>query len=344
MTAPAVFAQNWPRLERWVADQGHELDTSDVIQLSGGAANLNYLVVLNGRRAVLRRPPAGGLAAGAGDMAREWRVLSGLNTGFPLAPEALLFGADPEVIGVQFQLIEFRDGVSVGGELPTGLPEDAPQRLTAALIESMAALHNLDPAAVGLGDLGRPDGFLDRQLDGWMRRARAVWPDGLPPVVDRLYGLLAREIPPPREARLLHLDFKLDNLLIDEVTLGPRALVDWELATRGCPLFDLAVLLSYWIEPTDPPELHALSQVPSLAPGFGTRQELAERYFAVSGAPSRSLIWHVGCARLRLGVAWMQLYRLWQRGALVGERYAAFPAVAHAVLAFAETQIREGKT
>ncbi|MFD6197897.1 phosphotransferase family protein [Mycobacteriaceae bacterium NPDC060252] len=335
--------QDWAALSAWVTRQGHDLDASAARQFAGGKANLNYLVTLDGQPAVFRRPPAGPIAEGANDMAREWRVLSRLNAGFTLAPRGLLYCDELDVLGAPFQFLEYREGLVIGGDLPTGLPDDAPVRITAALIDAMTVLHAVAPEAVGLGDLGKPEGFLERQLTGWTRRAHAVWPEGLPEVVTTLTSQLGQQIPEPAGVSLLHMDLKLDNMLVDRETLSPRAVIDWDMTTRGCPLFDLAILVSYWMEQGDPAAVRAVHQMPTTTPGFGSRRDVIDAYFAAAGTPPRPLHWHVACARLRLAVAWMQLYRKWQSGDLVGAGYANFEDIAMAVLDWAATQFTEGE-
>ncbi|MFN3371688.1 MAG: phosphotransferase family protein, partial [Sphingomonadaceae bacterium] len=298
-------------------------------------------VMLDGRPAVFRRPPPGELAAGASDMAREARVLSGLAPAFPLAPRLIAACLDPGVIGVPFLLIEWRDGVAVGGELPTGFALDAHSWLLPALTGTLARLHALDPAALGLGELGRPSGFAERSLRGWTKRAAAAFEGAAPPALGQLLGLLGRRLPADEPARLLHMDAKFDNLLVDREARAATALIDWDMGTLGPPAFDLAVLLSYWITPDDPAETHALAAVPSLTPGWPGRAAVVASYAEAAGAVPGDLGWHLGLARLRLATAWMQLYRLWQRGQIDGERYRGFEALAGAILAQAVTHFGE---
>lgn len=335
--------QDWPRLAQWLAAAGHRIDLDTVPrQFAGGLANLNYLVCLDGAPAVLRRPPPGPAAEGANDMAREWRVLSQLHVGYPLAPRGIAFCADADVLGAPFQLIDYRPGIAVGGSLPAGLAADAPARLTDALIGAMATLHRLDPASVGLEALGRPTGFLGRQVEGWVRRADAVWPNGAAPAgVARITGWLRANLPADAPAALIHGDFKFDNMLVDPAKLIARAVIDWDMATLGDPLFDLAVLLSYWIEPADPVEWHALAALPSLHPGFPDRAHVASAYFAARGCPAQPLDFHLVLARFRLAVAWMQLYRRWQTGAMHGGRYAGFETLALAVLGHVAATLKD---
>ncbi len=339
MNGPAATEEDWPAIAAWLAARGHALELAEPPRrLAGGLANRNYRVRLDGAPAVFRRPPPGPLAHGASDMAREARVLAALHPAFPLAPRSLAFCADPAVIGVPFQLIEWREGVAVGAVPPPGL---GAERLLPALAGALAALHRLDPAAVGLADLGRAEGFAARQLAGWTRRAEAAFGPDRPAPLDPLLARLAATLPPDAPARLLHMDAKFDNLLVDPGSGQAQALIDWDMATRGPPAFDLAVLLSYWIAPTDPAETHALAAVPSLAPGWPGRAAVVAAYAAAAGERPPHLGWHLALARLRLATAWMQLYRLWQRGSLAGARYSGFARLAAAILGQALDQFGE---
>lgn len=318
-------------LGHWLPSQGLALAPgSPLIRLSGGIANRNDRIELTSGPAVLRRPPPGVLAAGASDMAREWRVVSALAPHVPLVPRGLAFCDDVSVLGTPFLVLEHRPGVAIGGTLPPGGDIAA---LVDATLSAMIALHRLDPQAVGLGDLGKPEGFYARQLRGWRSRAEAVWPDGLPPVATALIAALAAVASPEDTAPvLLHMDLKPDNLLVDAATMAPQAMIDWDMATRGPRGFDLAILLSYWIEIGDPPAVQSLNAVPSLVPGAPQRAQLAARYQALGGSDPGALGWPLALARLRLAVAWMQLYRKWQRGEMAGDRYAGFETLALAIL------------
>lgn len=329
------------RLAAWLPTQGLALAPGAVLErLGGGIANRNEGLMLSSGPAVLRRPPPGALAAGASDMGREARVLAALAPHFPLAPRLIAFCDDEAVLGTKFQLIERRDGVAIAGTLPPGIGDGL--ALVETTLQAMAALHALDPAAVGLGNLGKPEGFHARQLKGWTARAEAVWPDGLPDAVAALIAALANVPAEVGAPVLLHMDLKPDNLLVDPATLQPRAMIDWDMATRGPRGFDLAILLSYWIEPGDPEDVKPLMAVPSLNPGWPGRAEVAARYGAISGHDVGDLIWPVALARLRLGVAWMQLYRKWQRGEMDGARYQGFETLALAIIGHAAEQFRKG--
>jgi aminoglycoside phosphotransferase (APT) family kinase protein len=326
-----------------LAERGRYLDAGVAArQFASGLANLNYVVSLDGVPVVFRRPPDGPTGEGSNDMAREFAVLSKLADHFPLAPHALAFCDEPEVIGVPFQLLEYRPGRAVGATVPDDVAArggaDVGHLLTVQLVRTMAALHALDPERVGLGELGRPEGFLGRQVEGWARRCRAAFGADEPAAVGPILDALRATLPRTSAVALLHGDLKFDNVLVDVGvdTLAPVAVVDWDMATRGDPLFDLAVLLSYWVEAADPPEIHALGQVPSLEPGFPGRDEVVRLYGAAAGRPelrtAHDLAFHLTLARFRLAVAWQQMFVKYERGALVEARYASFDSLARSIL------------
>lgn len=340
--ATAAEPHDWSAARRWLAGAGHFLAAEPApVRLAGGLANLNWRVWLDGRPALFRRPPPGELAAGASDMAREARVLAGLAPAFGLAPGLIAACLDTGVIGVPFLLLEWREGVAVGGSLPPGLAPACHRWLLPALTGAMARLHALEPAALGLGDLARQTGFAERSLRGWTKRAAAAFGGAEPPALGQLLALLARRLPADSPARLLHMDAKFDNLLVEPVRQAATALIDWDMGTLGPPAFDLAVLLSYWIEAGDPADTQGLAAVPSLLPGWPGRAAVVDSYAKAAGGLPADLGWHLGLARLRLATAWMQLYRLWQRGQLSGDRYRGFEAIAGAILAQAVAQFGE---
>lgn len=330
------------RLASWLAARGHALAPGAALTpLAGGLANRNERVELAGGPAVLRRPPPGPLAAGANDMARECRVLAALAHAFPLSPRVLAFEDDPALLGTPFLLLEWRPGVAIRDVPPPGV---AANWLAGETIRRMAALHALDPVAIGLGDLGRPEGFYARQLAGWTARATAAWPAGPPVAAARLIAALGAAAAPPEGAPvLLHMDLKPDNLLVDPAIPVVTAVIDWDMATRGPRAFDLAVLLSYCIAPDDPVEVRTLRATPSLEPGWPGRADLVAAYAAASGVHPAPLDWPLALARLRLAVAWMQLYRKWERGELHGARYAGFATLALAILEHAADQLEDAR-
>ncbi len=301
-------------------------------RFSGGLANRNYLVELENGPVVLRRPPPGPLPPGAHDMAREHRILSRLPDALPVAPRSLLLCEDAGVMGVPFQILEYRAGRVVRSALPEGWGGHG-AALSETMVSTLASIHAVDTEALGLDGLGRPDGFLGRAVAGWTRRGLAVGDAGSAQVLEELGEWLGAHLVSDGPVALLHGDFKLDNLILDEQTLTPAAVVDWDQGTRGDPLFDLATLLSYWTEPGDPAAMHALQQMPTAHNGFWTREQAAERYAAVTGRDLSQFRFYRVLGIMKLGVIFLQLGALWQRGA-ADERYASFGAVGAGVLGF----------
>jgi len=330
------------RLAAHFSRHGLAFDPSTAItQLSGGLANRNYSTSVDGRKVVLRRPPDGPLPPGAHDMAREHMILSRLCRALPFIPEGLHLCEDTSVLGVPFQLIEFRHGAGIEGEdlSPLQGQADVPSRLCEMLVTTLAQLHAVDPAAVALGQIGRPEGFVARAIAGWAKRGAQI-AAGTPGAarVEAIAEWLKRYPFRERPATLLHCDFKLNNILLDPVALKPVALIDWDMGTRGDPLFDLATLLSYWAEPTDPDVLKTLGQMPSTLPGFWGRREVAERYAALTSRPIDDLDGMYVLALLKLGVVFLQLHAQWLNGAVQDPHYETFGPRGQAMLEFAQSQ------
>lgn len=342
-TAADTVAQDWPALQRYLAQHGlHFAAEPAPRQFAGGFANLNYLVLINGREAVLRRPPMGPLPPGAYDMGREAKILSRLWQRFALAPQALHLCQDDAVLGAPFQITEYRRGVSYRDTLPPPLAGDAAvgRHLGGALIAVLAQLHQVDPAAVGLDDLGRPQGFLERAVEGWIKRANLAVDGWASAETQHLVAELSRWLRqhrvPDRNPVLLHNDFKLDNLLLDPQTLAPVALLDWDQGTRGDARFDLATLLSYWTEAADPEAMQRMAQMPTAQPGFPTRQQAAEAYAAATGIDLSDFRFHRVLAQFKTAVIFQQLHARWRSGVTVDARYADFGVLAEGLLQFAQ--------
>ncbi len=311
-------------------------------QFAAGLANINYLLTIDDAPMVLRRPPDGVLPPGAHDMAREHRVLSHLSKVFPLAPDSVHLCTDDAVIGVPFQLIEYREGLVIKGDdssLITGEPDTA-RGLGEMLVETMAALHGVDAAAAGLADLGRPDGFIERAIAGWRKRAARLEPEGaMERLVVEIGAWLARQKIGARPATLLHCDIKLDNMILDPQSLRPVALVDWDMGTRGDPLFDLATMLSYWTESGDPAAMHTMAQMPTAAAGFQTRDEIAALYGQITGTDLSDLpVIRVLC-QFKLATVFHQLYATYGRGPDARAPYRGFADLSLGLYEFAHASL-----
>ena len=240
--------------------------------------------------------------------------------------------------------MEYRRGIAIGAELPpalAGRPDEA-ERIAGDLVDVLADLHRVDPAAVDLEVLGRPQGFLARQVAGWAKRAHLAC-DGEPGRrVRRIVEWLEDHIEPERAVSLVHNDFKLDNVLLDPDRFTPVAVVDWDMCTRGCPLYDLAILLSYWTEPDDHPVMHLLRQMPSAAPGFPSRAEVLDAYARRSGIDIGNFRFHRALSVFRLAIVFRQLVNLYRGGVRKTPESAGFGDVAEGLLDFAAA-IVEGR-
>lgn len=318
------------RLYRRLAQDGFTISENCLpTRLNGGLANLNYRIDIDGTPCVLRVAPAGDIPAGAHDMVREHKVLSHLSRVFALAPDSLYLCEDKSVLGAPFQIIEYRDGrVFRGDDLgPQNPGEDLAGCLHELLADVMAQLHAVDPASCGLDGHGRPDGFVQRAAAGWSKRGLALT-EGTPEValVRQIAAWLSAALVDHESGAptLLHCDIKLDNLMLSRDALRPVALLDWDMATRGDPLFDLATLLSYWSMPDDPDCLVSLGQMPTALPGFPSREDMIGAYARASGRSVRGLGPVTVLCQFKLGVVFLQLHDRWVNGALGDSRYARF--------------------
>lgn len=331
-------ALDWPRISSHLSRHGLTLDLAFAPrQFAGGLANLNFLVRLNDDWAVLRRPPDGPLPPGANDMAREHRILSNLWRELPLAPRSLHLCSDASIAGVPFQLLAFRNGIVLRGDSMEPFPatKETGAELSHMLIETLAAIHAVDCEKVGLGDLGRPEGFFARTAAGWLGRAERVVGGNLSSAANALsQWLSATQVPDAVAPTLLHNDFKLDNVLLDRNSRVPVAVVDWDMGTRGDPLFDLATLLSYWTEPSDPSCMHELAQMPTAQAGFLSRASAAEAYSRATGRSMAHLKAYRVLTMLKLGVVFHQLHARYRDGETTDARYASFGNLAESLFDF----------
>jgi aminoglycoside phosphotransferase (APT) family kinase protein len=317
------------RLEPWLRARlpGAEGPLS-VQQFGGGKANLTYLLRFGGREFVLRRPPLGPIPPGAHDMRREHRVLSVLHRRYQLAPRSFLLCEDENILGAVFVVHERRHGFVIRDDIPAefaGRPE-LNRRIGLALVDALADLHRVPPAEVGLDDLGRPDGYLERQLAGWSRRWQAAQGGeeaeraqaAFAPVLD----WLGRSLPASRGAALLHNDYRLDNCLLDTADPGHiAAVLDWDMCTQGDPLADLGYVLNYWVEPGDPPAWREIAAMPTWRNGFPRRAEAVERYAARTGCDVGAIGWHQVFAAFKLAVIIQQIYIRFVRGQTQDQRF-----------------------
>lgn len=313
-----------------------------VRQFGGGAANLTYLLDYGTHQYVLRRPPLGPIAKSAHDMGREYKVLSTLYQAFPYAPRAFLYCDDPAIIGADFFVMERRQGVVVRKSMPpefAALPA-APRKLSMALVDALAEFHAVNYQSIGLSDLGEPDGFITRQIEGWYKRWHAAKTEEVAEM-ESVYQWLKSHQPPASAYSLVHNDYKLDNIMF--ASSDPSKLVaifDWDMCTLGDPLNDLGALLSYWAESTDPPYFQSMAMMPTEL-DFMTRRELIERYSQKSGRSIHDINFYHALGLFRVTVIIAQIYVRYHRGQTQDQRFAALgkmiPLMARAALEVALT-------
>ena len=296
-----------------------------VAQFGGGHANLTYLLRFGANEYVLRRPPLGPVAPSAHDMHREFRVLSKLHRHYPLAPASYLYCDDEDIIGATFQVMERRHGIVIRRQMPEHYDDPMLNtRIGHMVVDALADLHRLDRETVGLGRLGRPEGFVERQIDGWSKRWIAARHEDSPDM-DRLIAWLRGRRPPPGPVALIHNDYKLDNILVDgDDPAQPVAILDWDMCTSGDPLADLGYLLNQWVEADDDPKWIEAATMPTTEPGFPRRADAIQRYAQRTGFDVDSIDWYFALATMKFAVVIQQIFVRYRRGQTRDERFAHY--------------------
>ncbi len=330
-TPPGIDA---PRVSAFFAERIPGGDAPLAFRLiSGGRSNLTLLVETRSdpaRRFVLRRPPLGHVLPTAHDMAREYRVLTALaGTGVPV-PRTFALCEDVAITGAPFYVMEYRPGIVIEREIPEGyleVPGDR-RRLSRALVDTLVALHAVDPARVGLADFGRPAGYLERQVRRWSQQWERSKTRPLP-AIDELAGRLAGSLPASPSPALVHGDYRLGNLALDPADPGHVvAIFDWEMATLGDPLADLGYTLIYWGEEGDPPALRppGSHQAVTARPGFLSRAELVASYAVASGRDVSRIDFYQVLALFKLAIITEGIHARFLMGKTVGEGFDAVGA------------------
>lgn len=325
---------NWARVAAYLRDQlaphrspGLDLSREPVVeQFHGGHSNLTYRLRYQDAELVLRRPPLGPLPPTAHDMAREHRWLDAIHPLFPLAPRTFLLCEDPEVAGAPFYVMERRHGLVVRTDEPPALADRpaARHRLSRALVETLADLHTIAVEANGLSPLGKPVGFVERQVRGWTERWHRSKTDEIPEMA-ALATWLAAQLPPNADPpAIVHGDFKLDNVMLDPRDVGRLvAVFDWEMTALGDPLVDLGIFLAYWSQGAKLAPHDALASVTN-RPGWFSRAEVIECYAARSGRDLSRLAFYEAFALFKIAVVIQQIYFRYQNGQTRDERFAQF--------------------
>ena len=301
-----------------------------VEQFPGGHSNLTYLIHHGDREYVLRRPPFGSKVKSAHDMGREVAVLSKLAPVYSRAPRVLAYHDAPDVLGAPFYLMERRRGVILRKELPPDLSESQVRELGNHLVDALVDLHAVDYTAAGLGDFGKPAGYIERQVRGWSERYVGSQTDDIPAMTS-VAAWLSEHKPAEGPPSLIHNDFKFDNVIFDPSLDRITGVLDWEMATIGDPLMDLGGSLSYWVESTDA----AVFQMPifgvTMKPGMFKRTDFAARYFARSGRKTDQIVFYYAFGLFKTAVILQQIYYRYAKGLTQDPRFAPFIHVVRAL-------------
>lgn len=298
-----------------------------VSQFPGGASNLTYLLSYPARDLVIRRPPFGHKARTAHDMGREYRILSQLGSRFPYCPTALLYCTNEAVMGAPFYVMERIEGIILRADLPAelGMTPATTEALCKRFVDTLVELHQVDYDACGLGDLGKPAGYVQRQISGWCERYdKAMTADA--PHWHETKQWLHDKMPAdhPRSA-LVHNDFRFDNVILDpENPARIIGVLDWELTTLGDPLMDLGNSLAYWIEAVDPAALQSMRRQPSHAPGMLTRQQIVDYYAERANISIDNFDFYYTYGLFRLAGIVQQIYYRYFHGQTQDKRFASF--------------------
>jgi aminoglycoside phosphotransferase (APT) family kinase protein len=306
-----------------------ETGTFNVKQFPSGHSNLTYSVQLGDTKLVLRRPPFGSKVKSAHDMGREFRVLSKLHALYPPAPQVLLHCEDVSVLGAPFYVMEPISGIILRRDPPNGLlfQPDTARRVCESFVDNLARLHGLDYAAIGLADFGKPAGYLERQVRGWIERYHGSKTHELPEV-EKISEWMQKNLPVSGDATLIHNDYKLDNMVLDSSDLTKIiGVLDWEMCTIGDPLSDLGTALAYWVDADDPDQLQELRWGPTNYPGSMTRSELVQRYVQTTGRDAANMVFYLVFARFKVAVIVQQIYYRYHLGLTRDARFAAMAEV-----------------
>lgn len=303
------------KLEEYLAEHLPDFARQlEVSQFPSGFSNLTYLIKTGDKEYVLRRPPFGANIKGGHDMSREFRVLKALESAYTKIPRAVLFCDDHSVMGADFYLMERVTGVILRGRPPKDLmltPETMGS-ISESCIDNLGALHQIDLEETGLSDFGKPDGYTQRQVDGWIGRYFKAETDTIESM-NTVADWLGNNIPEQQYVSFIHNDYKYDNLVLNPERLDDIiAVLDWEMSTVGNPLMDLGTTLAYWTQADDSDALKPFSL--TWLPGNYTRGELVQRYGEMTGFDLRDQVFYYVFGAFKIGVIIQQIYARYKKG------------------------------
>lgn len=315
-------AINWEIVEQHLRKSIPDLPNGklNVRQFSEGYSNLTYLLNIDDWEGVLRRPPFGEVPPKAHDMQREFRMLEKVNPVFPLAPKPYVYCEDPTIMDKHFYVMEKKQGVVIDDVLPEnyGGSEQAGPKISQTVIQTLAQLQAIDYQKAGLADMGKPEGFLERQVKGWIKRYDHSKTESIPQLSE-LEQWLAANLPKTQETTIVHNDFKLNNMVLDAQDPGKAVgILDWELSTIGDPMSDLGSTVAYWGQPDDP---DMGINIVTGQKGFYTRREFVEAYAKASGRDVSNINYYVTFGFYKLAVILQQIHYRWKIGEIDDDRF-----------------------
>jgi len=324
---------NQEKLAAYLLEHGIGKDIS-IQQFPSGYSNLTYLIQSEKEEYILRRPPFGANIKSAHDMEREYNVLSLLRkAGFTKSPEPVLLCSDENVIGAKFYLMKRVNGVILRNRVPKGMTIEPAtfHQLSKAAVDQLVQLHQLDIKSSGLDQLGKPEGYVQRQVEGWTKRYFNAQTDDIA-AMNEAADWMQKNIPASAKASLIHNDYKYDNLVLNPDDLTEiKAILDWEMATIGDPLMDLGTTLAYWAEANDSDALKPFNL--TWMPGNMTRHEMAQYYAEKSQTNIDNIIFYYVFGSFKVGVICQQIYYRYKQGHTQDPRFAM---LIHVIKACAE--------
>jgi aminoglycoside phosphotransferase (APT) family kinase protein len=340
-------ANEAPDMERLLAYLRQHLpgltDTCSLLQYPGGFSNLTFLLQCGSKEYILRMPPRGADIKSAHDMGRESTVLRLLKPVYPKVPSVMLYCEDAAVVGRPFYLMEKMEGIILRNKVPEGLELGAERMraISEAAVDNLASLHSIDIVQSGLIELGKPEGYVRRQVEGWIGRYQKSKTDDVPDM-DLAAAWMMNHIPPDNPPAFIHNDYKYDNLVLDPAQ--PERIVgvlDWEMATVGDPLMDLGTTLAYWAEETDGPVLKPFNL--TWLPGNLSRAEVVSRYAHSRGIAEPDMLYYFVFGSYKIAVIVQQIYARFRKGLTSDPRFGQLHHVVKACAANAAGAIRKSR-
>ncbi len=314
------------QLEKYLIEQIEGASGALVVeQFPSGFSNLTYLLKLGDLELVLRRPPFGAKIKSAHDMGREYKILHALSKSYSKAPRPYLYCEEESVIGAPFYVMERVQGVILRSKMPKEMQPDAATMggIANGLIDTFVELHDVDYKAVGLGDLGKPEGYVERQVVGWTKRYFKSKTDEIP-MLEKAAEWLSANMPKESSASLIHNDFKYDNVVLDlKDWTNVIAVLDWEMSTLGDPLMDLGTTLGYWVNQSDPAWMQMLALSPTVLPGNPSRTDIVQRYAEKSGRDVDNIVFYYVFGVFKIAVIAQQIYYRYKHGHTQDKRFAS---------------------